>query len=116
MRQKEKFMSISPWKKMWFHPRKAIQSIVAISPNYGLKMLSFIYGIVSLSGLAQAFSLGSYVGFLPLILLLLIIAPFWGYLTFTFISWIVYQVGKWLKGRASYTEVRAVIAGPTFPS
>jgi hypothetical protein len=100
---------------MWFHPRKTIQAVVEFSPNYGLKILAFIYGIASLFSLAQTFSLGFYMGIVPLMLLILIVAPFWGYLVFTFVSWVVYQTGRWIKGQGSHHEVRAVLAWSHIP-
>jgi hypothetical protein len=101
---------------MWLKPRKTTQTIVEFSPNYGLKILAFIYGLALLFNMAQTFSLGFYVGFVPLILLMMIVAPFLGYLSFTFASWVIYQTGRWLKGCASYAEVRAAIAWSNIPT
>jgi hypothetical protein len=105
----------NPWVNMWFRPRSTIRSIVEFSPNYGLKVLSFIYGFASLLSLAQTFSLGFFVSFTYLMILMLIAAPFWGYFIFTFVSWVVYRSGRWLKGRASHKEVRAVLAWSNIP-
>ncbi len=101
--------------EMWLHPRKTIQTIVEFSPNYGLKILAFIYGLASLFSLAQTFSLGFYVGFVPLMLLILIAAPFWGYFVFTVVSWVVYYTGRWIKGLATRHQVRAVLAWSHIP-
>ncbi len=108
-------MISKPWIEMWLHPRKTVQAIVEFSPNYGLKILSFIYGLASLFSLAQTFSLGFFMGFVPLIILMLILAPFWGYLVFTFVSWVVYQTGRWLQGLATHLQVRSVLAWSHVP-
>jgi hypothetical protein len=108
-------LEINPWVEMWFRPRKTIQAIVGVSPNYGLKLLSFIYGLVSLLSFAQTFSWGIYIGMIPIILFILIAAPFWGYFVFSFSSWIIYRTGRWFKGQASRKETRAAIAWSNVP-
>jgi hypothetical protein len=60
--------------------------------------------------------LGLQIGFLPLVLLLTVIAPFWGYFFFSFFSWTIYKTGKWLGGQAPYTHLRAAFAWSNVPA
>ena len=75
-------IGINPWLGMWTHPKSTIRTIIDYNPNYRLFLMCAIYGFVSLISFTQSFALGSHINFFLLLLLSLIIAPFWGYLIF----------------------------------
>lgn len=108
-------IDVNPWLSMWTHPKTTIRTIVDYNPNYRLFVLSAIYGFISLISSSQSFALGLSVNFFLLMLLCLIISPFWGYLIFSVSSFFIHITGKWLKGKAEYKEVRASIAWSNVP-
>jgi len=100
---------------MWVKPKKTIQKIIELNPNFRLFILSIIYGFVSLVSSAQSFTLGYSLHFLWIILICLLLSPIWGYIIFSVTSFFVYFTGKWLKGAAQYKEVRCSLAWSSIP-
>ena len=105
----------NPWLKIFVKPRQTIRAIVDFNPNFRLFVLSAIYGFCSLLGVAQNFGLGDRKETLVAMLPLLLLAPVWGYLVFSFSSWFVFIMGKLLKGQGTYRQVRAAYAWSNVP-
>lgn len=104
-----------PWLRMWIHPRKTIRAIVKLNPDLGLWPLSLFYGFCSLLYLAQVFSVGDRLNFYLVLFGSAVISPFWGYLSFTFSSWIAFMMGKLLRGKGQYRHIRASLAWASVP-
>lgn len=105
----------NPWLTIFVKPRQTIRAIVDSNPNFRLLTLSAIYGFCSLLGFAQNFNFGDKKETLLALLPLLLLAPFWGYLVFSFSSWFVFITGKLLKGQGTYKEVRSAYAWSNVP-
>lgn len=105
----------NPWLTIFTKPRMTIKAIVGFNPNFRLIWLSAIYGFCSLLGIAQNFGLGENRGTISVIWPVLILAPLWGYLLFSFSSWFVFIAGKLLKGQASFKNLRAAYAWSNVP-
>ena len=105
----------SPWLSIWIHPRETIARIVADDPNRALWWLAGIYGFSSLMNMFQSMMLGGSLGTASLFILAIIVAPFWGWLNFSVWSCFVAWVGKWFKGRGSFTTVRSAYAWSCVP-
>jgi len=105
----------NPWLSVWVRPRETIRSIVAQNPNRSLWILAFIYGFTSLLNCFQSYPIASHFGMLPVMLISIILAPFWGYAFFSLWSWVVVWVGKLLKGQAHFTNARAAYAWSSVP-
>jgi len=108
-------LSLNPWTNIWIHPKKTIKEIVAYNPNFRLWVLSTIFGFSSLMYLEQIFSPGLKYSLKAIILFSLLIAPFWGYFVFCFLSFLVHRVGKLMNSKASYSDVRAVASWSCVP-
>lgn len=108
-------MEKNPWIEIWSKPRETIRDIIQHNPSYNIFILSAIYGFPALLSLAQYLLLGKVFTLLPILILSAILAPIWGYIFFSFISFIIYQVGKWIGGIGKYKEVRAVLAWSNLP-
>lgn len=108
-------MGFNPWLTMWTKPKSTIRSIVNYDSNFRLFVLSGIYGFVSLISTAQSFSIGETLNFFLILLIAIILAPVWGFIAFSISSFFIHFTGKWLKGQASYKEVRASIAWSNVP-
>ncbi len=106
---------MNPWWSIWTEPRATISKIVRENPNRDLWILAAIYGFLSLINIFQAFVAGQNLHFATIIILAVVIAPFWGMVVFTIWSWVVYLIGKLLKGKANYTFVRAAFAWSNVP-
>ena len=108
-------IGFNPWLTMWTKPKSTIRSIVDYNPNFGLFILSAIYGFVSLVSSSQSFAIGEIINFYLVVLLCLVLAPIWGYIVFSISSFFVYFTGKWIKGQAKYKEIRAALAWSNIP-
>ncbi|NGX28382.1 MAG: hypothetical protein K940chlam1_00561 [Candidatus Anoxychlamydiales bacterium] len=107
--------SFNPWLSMWVKPKKTIQKIIEINPNFRLFFLSAIYGFISLISSSQSFTLGYHLHFLWIILISIVLSSLWGYTIFSVASFFAYFTGKWLKGAAKYQEVRSALAWSSIP-
>lgn len=105
----------SPWVTIWCQPRSTIRKIVYENPNRSIWVLAFIYGFLSLLNSFQSIAIGSLLGMVPVFLIALIVAPFWGYAAFSIWSWVICRVGKWLKGEGDFQSVRAAFAWSCVP-
>ncbi len=114
-KEMSKKLGFNPWLSMWTKPRETIQKIVEIDPNYRLAVLSGIYGFISLLGSFQTMSLGYKFNFFLIIIAALILAPLWGYVIFSVVSYFVYFTGRWIGGKAIYKEVRSSFAWSNAP-
>lgn len=108
-------MQQSPWVSIWVSPRATVARIVAENPGRSLWLLAAIYGFSSLLNLFQSASLGASFGPLTLVVIAVVLSPFWGYITFSVWSWVVFGVGRWFKGEGTYPAIRAAYAWSCVP-
>jgi len=102
--------TMNPWFGMWVRPREMIRQIIAENPRFRFGILSFLYGLPSLFHVAQNFSLGLH---FPLSVILggaVVLGIVYGLLSLSIMSALIYWTGKWLKGAASYLEIRAAVS------
>lgn len=111
---KEK-LSFNPWLNIWIHPRKTVRAIVESNPNYRLVLLSAIYGFQYLLQSAQYFSLGQGTSLALILLFAVIFAIPAGYITFNVMSLFYYWIGKLIKGKGSFKEIRAATVWSSVP-
>lgn len=105
----------NPWITIWTKPRATIRQIVDVNPNCCLWGLAFIYGFCSLMNFAQSSMLGYSMGSAAILILSFVLAPFWGYMSFSIWSGIVFWVGKLFKGQGNFAEVRAAYSWSCVP-
>ncbi len=105
----------NPWLTIWTEPRATIAQIVKINPNRSLWWLAAIYGLSSLFNLFQSMALGNSVKVIGIVILAIIIAPIYGYISFWIWSGFVYWIGKLFKGQATFKAVRASYAWSCVP-
>lgn len=107
--------NFNPWLSIWRSPRATIARIVAENPNRSLWLLAFIYGFASMMNTCQSVALGNAMSPLAILILSALIAPFYGYISFSVWSWFVSWVGKWFKGQGNFKQVRAAYAWSVVP-
>ena len=105
----------NPWLTIFTKPRMTIKAIVEFNPNFRLLWLAGIYGFCSLLGIVQNFGMGENQRLIFTIWPILLLAPLWGYLLFSFSSFFVFIAGKLLKGQGSFKAVRAAYAWSNVP-
>ncbi|MCB1116697.1 MAG: YIP1 family protein [Chlamydiia bacterium] len=111
---KEK-LGLNPWLSMWIHPRKTIRAILEYNKNFRIILLSAFYGFQYLLQSVQYFSLGQSTS-LPLILLFCVIFAIpAGYIMFNVMSAFYFWIGKLIKGKGSFKEVRAATVWSSVP-
>jgi hypothetical protein len=106
---------MNPWISIWTEHRKTIARIVDENPKRDVWILAWIYGFLSFMNGSQSFVLGNKFQFFGIIVFSIIIAPLWGMLVFAVWSFVVHLIGKLLKGKASFSYVRAAFAWSCVP-
>lgn len=108
-------MEHNPWLSIWMRPKDTIRQIVRENPNKSLWWLAAIYGFCSLMNMFQSASLGNSLGTGGILILAVIVAPFWGYASFCIWSGFVTWVGKWFKGEGNFKTIRCAYAWSCVP-
>jgi hypothetical protein len=106
---------MNPWISIWTEPRKTIARIVDENPKRDLWVLAWIYGFLALMNGSQSLVLGNQFQFVGIIVFSILIAPLWGMLVFAVWSFVVHLMGKLLKGKGSFSYVRAAFAWSCVP-
>ncbi len=105
----------NPWLTIWTQPRATISKIIAVNPDQSLWALSFIYGFCSLMNTFQSMAFGNSMGTLGLLILALIIAPFWGWINISVWSLVVSWTSRLFKGQGNFKTIRSAYAWSIVP-
>jgi len=108
-------MRVGNFFAIWFKPRETIRNIVEENPNLGLWVLSWVLGFLLLFNFFQIYSASIKMNFPILLAVLILAAPFAGYIYLSVASWVISTTGKWIKGKGSFKEVRAALAWSSTP-
>ncbi|QVL56873.1 MAG: YIP1 family protein [Simkaniaceae bacterium] len=111
---KEK-LGINPWLSIWIHPRKTIRALIEYNTNYRLIALCAIYGFQYVLQLTQYLSLGQGTSLLFIIIIALILSIPVGYIMFNVLSAFYFWIGKLIKGKGSFKQVRAATYWSSVP-
>ena len=103
-------LDVNPWLSMWVRPRATIQAIGECNVRFRYLTLCFFYGFPLMLQLAQSMALGISYSFFGILLGCLFLAPFLGMLGLSVSAALLYIVGRWLGGKASFLSVRSAIA------
>ena len=105
----------SPWLSMWVHPRQTMQQILDTKVNKGLYCLSWIYGFQFSLRLCQELSIGAYLNAWWIILIAAVAALPLGWIAFNISAFIFQIMGKLIKGKGSFTQIRSAVAWGNLP-
>ena len=108
-------MEHNPWLSIWTSPKATIRRVVSENPNKSLWWLAAIYGFSSLMNTFQSASMGQAMGTAGLLILAVVLAPFWGWVCFSVWSAFVTWTGKWFKGQGNFKTIRAAYAWSCVP-
>ncbi len=105
----------SPWITILTAPRQTIREIASTNPNRSIWVLALIHGVCSLMNVFQSLEAGQAMQTAGLLILVVLLAPFWGYLNFSIWSALTLWVGKILGGQGTFQTLRASYAWSTVP-
>lgn len=103
---KEK-LGINPWLSIWVHPRKTIRALVEYNTNYRMIALCAIYGFQYILQAIQYLSLGQGTSLILIVLFALIFSIPVGYIIFNVLSAFYFWIGKLIKGKGRFKQIRA---------
>lgn len=106
---------MNPWFSIWSKPRATIIQVISEDPKRGMWILAWIYGMLAFFNAFQGMSIGYSLSLLPTLCVALVFAPLWGMLSFWVWSWILYGVGKFLKGKGNAMLIRSAYAWSCAP-
>lgn len=109
-------LSSNPWFSIWTKPRQTIAEIAEYNVNYRFLVLCYIYGLQHTFQVFQQLSVSKSVAFPVSIITALVIAFPVGYLALNIGSFFIFLLGKIIKGKASFKQVRAASAWASVPS
>lgn len=103
-------LQIKPWVSMWTHPRMTIRHINEYNVRYRFFVLSTLYGWPAALQVAQSFGFSQSMPLLGILLSTLVVAPFIGMLWFYAVSGLLFWIGKWFGGVASFLSIRSAVS------
>ena len=106
----------SPFKTIWFHPTNTFREILYKTPKYCLNKLIIFGGISQIIPLLQIFSIGDYVSFPLILLLILFFGSLIGFIQNFLGSILLLLFGKLLGGEGTVEEIRTSLAWSYLPS
>jgi len=107
---------INPWATMWTSPRSTIRTVVNVNPRYGVFYLAWIYALQSFLYFASYWSFGLSYSFFTILIAGIVLSPLIGMIWVYFMAWIFFLTGKWIRGTAPLSHLRAAVAWSILPS
>ena len=105
----------NPWGAIRTQPRQTIRAIMARNPKYHFYYLAALYGLQNVLFYATYYSVGLSFHFAIILLLAVVVSPLLGIVYLYFYGWIIHFTGRWLKGKAPFTNVLATLAWSKVP-
>jgi len=112
---KEK-LGINPWVSAWVKPRNTIAALIQYNVNYRFIVLCAFYGFQTMLQTSQFLSLGRDYSLLFVLILSLVLSIPIGYIMFNISSLFVLWLGKLIKGKGSFKEIRAATYWSSVPN
>jgi hypothetical protein len=108
-------LGVNPWITMWYNPKRTIRAIVEAYPRMGMYYLGALIVLQNLFFVISAYSikLGAY--FNSFIGLFIIISPLVGVIWINIFAIVLFYIGRFLGGNASFSYVRACFSWSSVP-
>lgn len=87
-------------------PIREIKKMIEKNPSKFIWVLSSILGFVFLLGFFQGLALGRFISFWQIVIMIVVLAPFVGYILVNVISWIIAGTGLWIGTRGKFKNIR----------
>lgn len=111
---KEK-LGLNPWLSIWVKPRKTIRALVEYDAGFCFIVMCAIYGFLYMLQISQFLALGQSSSLLIIIILSAVLAIPVGYIVFNISSFFAFLLGKLIKGKGSFKQIRAATYWSTVP-
>ncbi|PCI76272.1 hypothetical protein COB21_04585 [Candidatus Aerophobetes bacterium] len=103
----KKGLGTNPWFSMWVKPRETIGKIINFNVNHRFGILCYIYGLQYIFQVFQQMSFSKSFSLPASILIALVLAFPVGYILLNLFSFFIFLLGKIIKGKATFKQVRA---------
>ena len=111
-----KNLGTNPWFSMWVKPRETIAKIIDFNVNYRFGILCYIYGLYYSLQMLQQLSFGKTMS-MPLCIIIALAAAFpVGYILLNISSFFLFLLGKVIKGKATFKQIRSANFWSTVPN
>ena len=111
---KEK-LGLNPWLSIWVKPRDTIRALVDYNVNHRFLVMCVIYGFLYMLQVSQFLALGQSSSLLMILLFSVVLAIPVGYIIFNVSSFFAFIMGKLIKGKGSFKQIRAATYWSTVP-
>lgn len=101
---------LNPWLTIWYAPRATMRSAINYRNSNLLIFLAIMAGITEFFDRAISNNLGENMNFWVVLLMIIIVGGIIGIISWFIWSAINYYVGKLLKGKGTYEEMRVATA------
>ena len=109
-------LQLNSWLSIWVKPRQTIQELVHYNVNYRFIVFCAIFGFQYMLQVAQFLSLGKNIHLLFILLMALIFSVPIGYVMFNISSFFIFSVGKLIKGKGTFKQIRAASYWTSVPN
>ncbi|MEI3613874.1 Yip1 family protein [Pseudogracilibacillus sp. SO30301A] len=106
----EKGEKLNPWLTIWYAPRATMRSAINYRNSKLLIFLAIMAGITEFFDRAISDNLGVHMNFWVVLLMIIVVGGIIGIISWFIWSAINYYVGKLLKGKGTYDEMRVAMA------
>lgn len=106
---------LDPWISMWSRPKATIQQIIEKDPKKHIYFLACIAGIHEALFIASDKNYGDHLNLFVLLIGIVISGGLMGLIGIHVLGAALKYTGKWLKGKANHTELKAAVAWGSVP-
>jgi len=108
-------LSLNPWLRIWFRPRRTMRALIEFDPRYGVVFLASLSGIYRALNQFAKKSFGDITSMSWIVFYAILFGVVFGNLGVQVYGWLLQWVGGWLGGRASKAAARAAVAWASIP-
>ena len=110
-----KKIGIKTWIRILSSPKEAIEEITSIDTRQGIFLLSYILGFAFLFELSIIYRLGKYFPSCSLLLWVVVLSPFIGYLMINLLSYSIHSLSRWINNKTGFLRIRACVMWAKLP-
>ena len=108
-------LSPKPWLRIWIHPRSTVRELLVAPSGLTIWVLAMVSGIGQSLVQGAQNNVGAKAPVLTILSVSALVGAIWGLLQLHVLALLLYLVGRWTSGKATFQQVRAVIAWAEIP-
>lgn len=102
--------------KIWLKPKETLTYILSNCPDRFVLLLFALGGISRSIDRAASKGMGDTVSTISILSIAIIAGGLFGWMYYFFYAWLLEATGKWLKGTASYSQFKTILAWSMIPA